>query len=204
MCVEMLEKPMNLPKFLSFKKALKEELSTACRAFASPIKGKSLAQVVEETFQMEGLSSDQEVQELDVPNIVQKATAAHKQLKEYAEKTVALWRFSSCKGQPFKDQVRQILEHKASYFDVLEDLRQVGAILKELKAGLKRQVVAKRRQDNHKVKKVAKMLQGAGGRSAWRSSWRAPSLLLMSCRRMFGRRLRWGMAKLGCLARSVS
>lgn len=160
MDLEQIRRPMNLPRFLTFKKDLNTFLLEGVKSYNAAMKGKTLGNQLSEMVAKDTiLAGDPEVQALQIEAQVAKADALCKQVKEFAERTVTLWRFQVTKQETWRKTVADIVEKCDELAESIEEINQTLQVVKEVKLGLKRVASAKKRQHNHaKLKRVKQMV----------------------------------------------
>jgi hypothetical protein len=154
---------MTMQVFGAFKEKARAALAELLKEATSPVRGKSWSQLLQSYLDTDAsMSTDQDMQALEVPAAIEKLEACVRTMKEYHEKTVPMWKVKDVKQANFLETLKNLRTSRGQFAEALEEAKQIHSIVKEYQAGLRREQNKVRKQGNYKHSKYAKMLQANG------------------------------------------
>ena len=161
--MESVVKTFNLPMFLTFKKALKEQLLNSMKLRCSGMKGRSIGHQVQELIKKDtALAADEEIQGMGIDEQVRKVDDLAEAVRAFAEKTFTAWCSNVTKSGTFKNDVQAILGKEEALIESVEDLKHTVQVVKYVKFGLKKASAATSRRATYLKGKQLKQLMVTG------------------------------------------
>jgi hypothetical protein len=153
----------SLPQFLAFKKALKEEVAKAVARHNSPVRGKTFTQLLEHYFVEDArLKHDPDVANFEPDTLLETSRRLLKGVKEYLDKSIGAVKYKDATEGTLVTFLGELRDKKEEWFTMVDQIKQVCELVKDLQLGLKRAARKDKRQEGYQSTKYQKAFVAAG------------------------------------------
>lgn len=144
-----------MAQFLSFKKQLKEKIKALLKRYDSSQRGKTIVQVLDGLLAQEDIKHDEEVKGLGAETVVNEVTTIYAKLRDMADKKISLWRFQNTKAEQWGEVLDEVDKLVADWGAAVDDVKQSTDIVRDIRIGMQRSQVLRKRQSTYKRSKYA-------------------------------------------------
>lgn len=149
----------SMSQFITFKKDVRQNLLDSLKENMSNVRGKTWAQLIEGTMESDPtLATDQDLQQLEIAACTARTEELRKSLKEYLDKTIAMWKYKDIKVPEFHGNLSALATKKREFLEAVEEMKQVASIVRELQLGMKKEALQAKKRTSYKVTRYTKQM----------------------------------------------